>query len=68
MPCWLSAKKQQRRYSQLLQMRLLKVTTEPFQVDKLDNQLPSVEQNLMSNNAITYVTGYLLKKCLQKHN
>ena len=45
-----------------------RVTTEPFQVDELDYQQPSVEQNLMSSNAITYVTGYLLKKCLQKHN
>ena len=47
---------------------ITRVTTEPFQVDELDYQQPSVEQNLMRSNAITYVTGYLLKKCLQKHN
>ena len=47
---------------------ITEVTTDSFPVDKLDYQQPSVEQNLMSSNAITYVTGYLLKKCMQKHN
>lgn len=40
----------------------------PFQIEEVDYQLPMVEQNLMKSNAITYVTGYLLKKCLLKHN
>jgi hypothetical protein len=43
-------------------------TTVPFQIEEVDYQLPLVEQNLMKANAITYVTGYLLRKCLQKHN
>ena len=47
---------------------ITEVTTELFQVDELDYQQPSVEQNLMSSNAITYVTRYLSKKCMQKHN
>lgn len=43
-------------------------TTVPFQIEEVDYQLPLVEQNLMRANAITYVTGYLLRKCLHKHN
>ena len=32
-----------------------------------DYKLSSVEENLMSTNALTYVAGYILKKCLQEH-
>ena len=39
----------------------------PFEVQALDYQIPSVEENIMSANAITYVAGYLLRKCLQQH-
>lgn len=30
----------------------------PFEVQELDYQIPSVEENIMSVNAITYVAGY----------
>ena len=39
----------------------------PFEVQALDYQIPSVEENIMSANAITYVAGYLLRNCLQQH-
>jgi hypothetical protein len=41
--------------------------SQPFQVNESDYQLPAAEQNLFMENAITYVTGYLLKKSLQQH-
>ena len=42
--------------------------SEPFQVDESDYRLISLEENLIGMNAITYVAGYLLKKCLEKHD
>ena len=39
----------------------------PFEVEDMDYQLHEVETNLAGLNAITYVAGYLLKKCLEKH-
>jgi hypothetical protein len=41
--------------------------SQPFQVNESDYQLPAAKQNLFMENAITYVTGYLLKKSLQQH-
>ena len=31
----------------------------PFDVPELDYQVPLIEENMMSTNAITYVAGYL---------
>ncbi len=42
------------------------VPAEPFQVDEADYQVPCVEENVLKSNAITYVAGYLLKKCFQQ--
>ena len=38
-----------------------------LQLDEADHQSPSVEENLIGANALTYVAGYLLRKCLQHH-
>jgi hypothetical protein len=43
------------------------VAIESFDFHEADYQQPSIEANLMKTNAINYVTGYLLKKCLQQH-
>lgn len=37
-------------------------------VDDTDYKLNEIEQNLVCKNALTYVSGYLLKKCLSKHS
>lgn len=37
-------------------------------VDDTDFNTSDVEKNLLSINALTYVAGYLLKKCLGKHS
>ena len=41
---------------------------EAFEVDVTDYKTSSLESNLIGINAITYVAGYLLKKCLLKHH
>ena len=38
-----------------------------LQLDEADYQSPSVKENLIGANALTYVAGYLLRKCLQHH-
>ena len=40
---------------------------ESFNLDDADYQQQLEEKNLINKNAITYVTGYLADKCLQKH-
>ena len=40
---------------------------QPFNLDDTDYRLPDVEEHLMCTNALTYVAGYLVKKCIQKH-
>ena len=40
---------------------------EAFIIDESDYRVRDVEENFMSTNALTYVAGYLLKKCLQNH-
>mgnify|MGYP002803931165 FL=1 len=40
---------------------------QPFNLNDTDYRLPDVEEHLMRTNALTYVAGYLLKKCMQKH-
>lgn len=42
-------------------------SSEPFEVEDSDYRLHEIENNLTCMNAITYVAGYLLKKCLEKH-
>lgn len=37
-------------------------------MDVTDYKTSSLESNLIGINAITYVAGYLLKKCLLKHH
>ena len=44
-----------------------KEETESFNIVDADYQQQLEEKNLMNKNAIAYVTGYLAKKCLQKH-
>ena len=39
----------------------------PFDFDVADYNLVPIESNVTGINAITYVAGYLLKKCLLKH-
>ena len=36
-------------------------------IDAKDYKNEEVEKNLVSMNAITYIAGYLLRKCLDKH-
>ena len=37
------------------------------EITDVDYNSATIEENLVSKNAITYVSGYLLKKCLEKH-
>ena len=39
-----------------------------IQVDDTDYKTEEMGKNLVCMNALTYVAGYLLKKCLSKHN
>jgi hypothetical protein len=38
------------------------------EIQDVDYNSSTIEENLISNNATTYVCGYLLKKCLEKHS
>ena len=40
---------------------------EAFIIDESDYRVRDVEEHFMSTNALTYVAGYLLKRCLQNH-
>ena len=42
--------------------------TTPFSINESDFKMAEIEQNLVKMNALTYVAGYLLKKCLEKHS
>lgn len=44
-----------------------KESMESLNIMEVDYQQLLEEKNLINKNAITYVTGYLAKKCLQKH-
>ncbi|CAB4016533.1 Hypothetical predicted protein, partial [Paramuricea clavata] len=37
-------------------------------IQDVDYKSSTIEENLTSNNATTYVCGYLLKRCLEKHS
>jgi hypothetical protein len=37
------------------------------EIQDVDYKSSTIEENLISNNATTYVCGYLLKRCLEKH-
>ena len=41
--------------------------TTPFTLNESDYKMQEIEQNMLKMNAITYVAGYLLRKCLEKH-
>ena len=47
--------------------KVVDLLPKPFDVPDVDYQVPAVEENMMSTNAITYVAGYLLKKCIDQH-
>ena len=43
------------------------VQSQPLDLDTTDYKSAEMENNVISMNAITYVAGYLLRKCLEKH-
>jgi hypothetical protein len=38
------------------------------EIQDVDYKSSTIEENMISNNATTYVCGYLLKRCLEKHS
>ena len=45
----------------------LPTSTSPFNLNDSDYKMQEIEQNMLRMNALTYVAGYLLRKCLEKH-
>ena len=45
----------------------LPTSTSPFNLNDSDYKMQEIEQNMLRMNALTYVAGYLLRKCPEKH-